>query len=57
MYKELSQMVDNFIAKIKDVNKLSRRQKREVKRKMLRKEYIKRGIRHFGNFSPRKPWK
>ena len=57
MFKTLSKIVDKMFNKIEGVDKLTKAQKREIKRKLLRREYIKRSIRHFGNFSPVKPFR
>lgn len=57
MIKELEKLVSILCNSIKDFDKLSRRHKREVKRKLLRREYKKLGIKHSGNFSPTKPFK
>ena len=55
MYKEIAKAVDKFVDKIKGVEKLTKKQKRGITRKLIRKGYIKQNIRHFGNFAPVKP--
>jgi len=57
MYKILTELVDRIWDKTEGVEKLSKKHKREAKRKLLRREYTKRSIRHFGNFSPLKPFR
>lgn len=57
MIRTLIETADKIILKIKGANKLSKRHKRELKRKLVRREYKKRGIKHFGNFKPLNPFK
>ncbi len=57
MTKELEKLVNKQCEGIKDFDKLSKRHKRELRRKLLRRIYKGQKIKHSGNFSPIKPWK
>ena len=53
----MERLVDKQCKEIKGFDKLSKRHKRELKRKLLRKVYKSQGMKHSGNFSPIKPFK
>ena len=57
MFKTLITTADKILKTLKGGDKLSKVHKRELHRKLVRREYKKRAIKHFGNFKPINPFR